>query len=177
MTLAFDAMVFARDVHAWQRRKYTNAPYFDHLAEVAGIVASVAHCDCLGLAKAEQMIAVAWLHDTVEDCGITLQQIESKFGFLVALGVSGLTDSETGANRAERKAKGRERLAKCSGWIQTVKCADLISNTGSIVQHDPKFAPTYLEEKRLLLAVMTKANRHLHAIASALSVAEAPNAR
>lgn len=164
---AYDAMMFAREVHSWQRRKYTNAPYFDHLAEVAGIVGSVAIDD--DAESADQMMAVAWLHDTVEDCGVTLNQIEVRFGFRVALGVSGLTDVETGANRADRKAKARERLAACAGWIQTIKCADLISNTGSIVQHDPKFAEVYLEEKRLLLEVLTNADPRLRKLASELA--------
>lgn len=159
MSLAFDAMVFARHIHASQFRKYTGNPYSDHLAEVAGIVATVCNDPV--------SIAVAWLHDCVEDQGITLQQIESQFGFAVAVGVSGLSDLETG-NRAVRKAKSRERLSLCSGWIQTIKCADLISNTGSIVQHDPKFAVTYLEEKRLLLDVLTRADRGLHQMASQL---------
>lgn len=156
MSLAYEAMMFARAVHANQRRKYTNNPYADHLAEVAGIVATVTDNPI--------SIAVAWLHDCVEDQGVTLHQIESRFGFQVALGVSGLSDLETG-NRAQRKAKSRERLSLCAGWIQTIKCADLISNTSSIVQHDPKFAPVYLEEKRLLLEVLTKADRRLHDLA------------
>lgn len=116
-------------------------------------------------AMAEQMVAVAWLHDAVEDCDVSLEQIEQHFGFMVAVGVSGLTDSETGANRAERKAKGRERLSKCASWIQTIKCADLISNTSSIVEHDPEFAKLYLEEKRALLDVLTKADLRLLTIA------------
>lgn len=41
--LAFKAMAFAREVHAKQRRKYTNNPYADHLAEVAGIVSTVSN--------------------------------------------------------------------------------------------------------------------------------------
>lgn len=98
---------------------------------------------------AEEMLATAWLHDTVEDCDVTMSQIEARFGFRVAVGVSGLSDLETGVNRAERKAKARDRLAACAGWIQTIKCADILSNTGSIVQHDPKFAEVYLVEKRL----------------------------
>jgi (p)ppGpp synthase/HD superfamily hydrolase len=110
------------------------------------------------------MIAVAWLHDCVEDCGVELQEIEDRFGTTVAIGVSGLSDVEQG-NRAERKAASRERLSMCSGWIQTIKCADLISNTSSIVMHDPKFAETYLEEKRLLLAVLTKADPRLRELA------------
>ena len=39
MSLAYKAMMFARTVHAGQVRKYTGAPYTDHLAEVAGIPA------------------------------------------------------------------------------------------------------------------------------------------
>lgn len=41
MSLAFEAMTFARAVHRDQRRKYTGNPYFDHLAEVTGIAMSV----------------------------------------------------------------------------------------------------------------------------------------
>lgn len=159
-TLAYDAMAFSMNVHAEQKRKYINVPYVTHLAEVAGIVAAVD--------KSPISIAVAWLHDCVEDCGISLQSIEDKFGIAVAIGVSGLSDVEQG-NRAERKAASRVRLAACSGWIQTIKCADLISNTSSIMQHDPKFAAVYLEEKRLLLDVMTKADPRLLAITRAQS--------
>lgn len=161
MSLAYQAMIFARKAHKDQVRKYTGNPYSDHLAEVAGIVATVA----TWLDYAEETIATAWLHDCVEDCGVTLDEIDSRFGLKVALGVSGLSDIETG-NRSERKAKSRARLADCAGWIQTIKCADLISNTSSIVKHDPKFAVTYLEEKRLLLAVMNKADPYLHHLAS-----------
>lgn len=156
--LSFRAMMFAREAHKDQVRKYTGNPYADHLAEVAGIVATVA--DSLYPTVADAVIATAWLHDCVEDCGVKLEEIDRLFGFAVALGVSGLSDMETG-NRAERKAASRARLAACSSWIQTIKCADLISNTSSIVKHDPKFAVTYLEEKRLLLAVLTKADPRL----------------
>lgn len=160
MRLAFEAMQFARKVHAGQRRKYTNAPYADHLAEVAGIVATVDRQDAV--------IAVAWLHDCVEDQGVTEGDLIGMFGEVVARGVMLLSDLEEG-NRATRKRLSRERLAAAPGWVQTIKCADLISNTGSIVRFDPDFARVYLEEKRLLLEVMTKADRRLWAIANELS--------
>lgn len=167
MSLAYEAMMFARRVHAGQQRKYTSNPYFDHLAEVAGIVSTVAVDLCLHPScnvSHDIIIATAYLHDAREDQGITIDEIKARFGLNVAIGVSGLSDIEEG-NRAERKAASRERLAGCSGWIQTIKCADLISNTSSIVMHDPKFAVTYLEEKRLLLDVMTKADPRLLAMA------------
>jgi (p)ppGpp synthase/HD superfamily hydrolase len=157
--LAYRAMMFAREAHKEQRRKYTNNPYSDHLAEVAGIVATVTPDGDPELRDA--MIAIAWLHDTIEDTSTTHEEIATMFGYFVADNVTRLSDMETEGNRAARKAASRERLAKSPGFVQTIKCADLISNTSSIVMHDPKFAVTYLEEKRLLLDVLTKADRRL----------------
>ena len=90
MSIAFKAMMFARDAHREQVRKYTGNPYIDHLAEVAGIIASV-DMDALscGVISQPVAIAVAWLHDCVEDCGISLQSIDENFGPQVAIGVSG----------------------------------------------------------------------------------------
>jgi (p)ppGpp synthase/HD superfamily hydrolase len=158
MSIAYRAMMFAREAHKTQVRKYTGNPYADHLAEVAGIVST------LDLPEGAIAIATAWLHDVVEDQGIKGQFLYDEFGLDVAEGVMFLSDLETG-NRAERKAAARARLAAAPAWIQTIKCADLISNTSSIVKHDPKFAVTYLEEKRLLLDVMTKADPRLLALA------------
>lgn len=156
MSISIKAMQFARYAHKDQVRKYTGNPYSDHLAEVAGIVATVDNSD--------ETIATAWLHDCREDQGVSGLDIEITFGMRVAVGVALLSDFEIG-NRAERKAASRARLADAPGWVQTIKCADLISNTSSIVKHDPKFAVTYLEEKRLLLDVLTKADPRLIAIA------------
>lgn len=156
MDTAYKAMLFAREVHKDQKRKYTGNPYSDHLAEVAGIVATVS--------LSPLSIAVAWLHDCVEDCGVQDQTIKDMFGMDVRNGVVLLSDMEQG-NRAKRKAASRARLSAAPGWVQTIKCADLISNTSSIVEHDPQFAQLYLEEKRLLLDVMAKADSRLLSLA------------
>lgn len=160
MNLAFEAMEFAREVHKNQKRKYTNNPYFDHLAEVVGITSTVAAYSY----TIDKILATAWLHDCIEDQGIEPKELEESFGVIVAEGVWWLSDLEEG-NRATRKRLSRERLSKAPGWVQTIKCADLISNTGSIVQHDPDFAKVYLEEKKLLLEVLDKADRNLWKIA------------
>ncbi|MFC7515116.1 HD domain-containing protein [Herbaspirillum sp. GCM10030257] len=156
--IAFAAMAFAREVHKKQVRKYTGNPYADHLAEVAGIVATVT--DAFTSEDAQIVIATAWLHDCIEDQDVKPDLLWQQFGHKVGLGVQALSDLEEG-NRATRKRLSRERLALAPDWIQTIKCADLISNTSSIVMHDPKFAETYLQEKRDLLAVMTKADRRI----------------
>lgn len=153
------AMQFARLHHFGQVRKYTGNPYTDHLAEVAGIVATVAP---VGGAS----VAVAWLHDTLEDCpDVKFEMLVRWFGSGIAEAVRFLTDVNDGSNRAARKAATCRRLAQAPGWVQTVKVADIISNTSSIVAHDPKFAGVYLREKADLLDVLTHANRDLVRIA------------
>jgi (p)ppGpp synthase/HD superfamily hydrolase len=158
MTLAYEAMMFAREVHKDQRRKYTGNPYTDHLGEVCGIAMSVGWR--VAQIHPDKFMAVCWLHDCIEDQGISHGTLIDRFGATVADGVLALSDTEQG-NRAARKALARQRLAQAPHWVQTIKCADLISNTSSIVQHDPKFAVTYLEEKRLMLDVLTKADPRL----------------
>ena len=136
-----------------QVRKYTGEPYWVHPEEVAKIVASVP-------GATPELIAAAWLHDTVEDTGITIEDINVEFGNKVAELVGWLTDvsKPEDGNRATRKAMDREHTAMSPAEAQTIKVSDLLSNTKSIVAHDPAFARVYLAEKRELLAVLTKAH-------------------
>jgi guanosine-3',5'-bis(diphosphate) 3'-pyrophosphohydrolase len=161
MDVVEKARVFATAAHAAvaQLRKYTNEPYIVHPAEVVSIVRSVPHT--------EAMLAAAWLHDVVEDTGVTLETVRAEFGDEVANLVGWLTDVSRPdhGNRAARKAVDRAHSAAAPAEAQTVKLADLISNTKSILEHDEKFARTYLEEKRLLLEVMNKGDATLMALA------------
>ena len=154
--LCYKAMCFAMDKHKNQRRKYTNEPYWKHLAEVAALVSTV-HSD-------PSVIAAAWLHDTLEDTDTTEEELENEFGFVVKDYVVALSDLETG-NRAERKRLSRERLAKTCEEVQNIKICDMISNTSSIAIHDPRFAKIYLKEKALLLQALDKTDNRLLKIA------------
>jgi (p)ppGpp synthase/HD superfamily hydrolase len=167
MDIIEKARVFATAAHASaaQLRKYTNEPYIVHPAEVSGIVDSVE-----GATAA--MVAAAWLHDVVEDTGVTNEIIRAEFGEEVAELVGWLTDvsrPEQG-NRATRKAIDRAHTAMAPAAAQTIKLADLISNCRSIREHDEAFAKIYFEEKRLLLEVLTKGDATLLAHAKSLVV-------
>lgn len=163
MDIVRKAQVYAMAAHAavGQKRKYTGEPYIVHPAEVAKIVASVP-------GSTPDMVAAAWLHDVVEDTGCTYTDIHMAFGIDIATLVGWLTDvskPEDGP-RWYRKKMDREHTAQAPADAQTIKLADLISNSRSIMEHDPKFAKVYLEEKRMLLEVMTKGDAGLHAEAS-----------
>lgn len=150
--VAFEAMKFAREVHKNQKRKYINTNYSDHLAEVAGIVSTVEHNSYI--------IATAWLHDCIEDQNVSVEYLKENFGSAVAYGVNALSDLEQG-NRKTRKELARKRLSEADGWVQTIKAADIISNTYTIVEHDKKFAELYLKEAIAMLDVLNGANRQL----------------
>lgn len=151
------ALDFATAAHAsiGQVRKYTGEPYIVHPIEVREILLQFA----VNTVTQEQE-AAALLHDVVEDTPVTIQEIDSRFGPKVAELVAGLTDvsKPEDGNRKVRKAIDREHTANAGSDVKTVKLADLISNTRSIVAHDPDFARVYLREKALLLEVMTDAD-------------------
>ncbi len=151
------ARLYATSAHQRidQRRKYSKQPYHVHLEAVARLVASVS--------DDAEMIAAAWLHDTVEDTPATLDDIETQFGMPVAELVEELTDvSKPGdGNRARRKAIDRQHSAQASPRAKTVKLADLIDNCRDITRHDPRFARVYLVEMAALLDVLQEGDPKL----------------
>jgi len=149
-TLINDALIFATEKHAGQTRKYTGTPYIFHPISVAMIVMETPE-------HTDDMVAAALLHDVVEDCGVLLEEVAARFGAPVQDLVYWLTDigKPEDGNRAKRKAIEREKWARCdNAGAKTVKLADLLDNTSSILARDPNFAKVYLEEKRLMLPLL-----------------------
>jgi hypothetical protein len=137
------------------RRKYTKQPYEVHLKAVATTVSEIV--------DDEEMIAAAWLHDTVEDTEATHRDIELEFGAAVSQLVSELTDisKPSDGNRAARKALDRQHLAKASVRGKTIKLADLIDNTRDICKHDAKFAKVFVAEAQALIEVISEGDERL----------------
>lgn len=160
--LKVDAFAEAAHRAVSQVRKYTGEAYIVHPREVAAMVAETG--------ADEEVIAAALLHDVVEDTTVTNLEIETRFGERVARLVAEVTDVSIPAdgNRASRKALDRAHLAAASAEGQTIKLADLISNSRSILTHDRNFARVYLREKALLLAVLMRGDRRLHEVARSI---------
>lgn len=150
--------------HGSQARKYTHEAYWHHCLEVANLVSE--HD------KTPLLWEVGLGHDLLEDTTCTSNLLYAtllKFEYsqreagLITGGVISLTDVYTkerfpDLNRMSRKQKEAQRLGKIRSEFQSVKYADLISNTKSISEHDPGFAKVYLKEKRELLNEMRNGN-------------------
>jgi (p)ppGpp synthase/HD superfamily hydrolase len=150
--LSHRALEFATEAHRGQDRKYGAGPYITHPIEVAEIVGAVT--------DDEVTIAAAFLHDVVEDCGVSEAHIREAFGDEVAAVVRFVTGVATKADgkRHMRKAIDRDHYARGCARAQTVKVADIISNLRSVVARDPDFAQVYVAEKADLIPVLTKAH-------------------
>lgn len=160
-----DAQMYARGCHdAHQhKRKYSGAPYWVHPEEVAALILRNAEF------YTHEMIAAAYMHDLVEDASITWDQLNTQFGCTVADLVDEVSDKfsdHSYGNRATRKALELQRIATISPEAQTIKLADLISNTKDITKHDKEFAKVYLMEKKALMQVLTKGDKNLYRMAT-----------
>lgn len=81
-----EAIKFATDAHAGQKRKLVDLPYILHPLEAATIVAN--------LTSDEDVICAAVLHDVVEDTPHNLAEIKEKFGEKVASLVGAETEDK-----------------------------------------------------------------------------------
>jgi (p)ppGpp synthase/HD superfamily hydrolase len=149
------ALVFAFNAHAGQRRKYTGAPYIVHPISVMATLQEHG-------VESPTELAAALLHDVVEDCGVRLGDLEDQFGDRVMILVEDLTDQFTKQNyphlnRAARKEREQERLARVSEPAARIKLADLIDNSRGMDPAD-KFTDVYLQEKAALVPLLARAH-------------------
>jgi (p)ppGpp synthase/HD superfamily hydrolase len=149
---------FALYAHAQllQRRKYDGSPYIVHPVRVWLLLKEYNITD-------PDILDAALLHDVFEDCDVPGKLIANMFGKNTEQLVGWLTDiscPEDG-NRNVRKQIDREFIAKAPQEAKTIKVADLIDNTQSIVTENINFAKIYIPEKKLLLDVLKEADDRL----------------
>ena len=124
-----DALDYAAELHAAQKRKGGGAPYLAHLLSVSAL--AMEHG-----ADEDEAIA-ALLHDAAEDQGgaETLEAIRSRFGDTVAHVVAGCTDSYAQLKPPWRKRKQTyiDHLLEADGSVLLVSACDKLHNTRSIL--------------------------------------------
>ncbi|TIR43252.1 MAG: bifunctional (p)ppGpp synthetase/guanosine-3',5'-bis(diphosphate) 3'-pyrophosphohydrolase [Mesorhizobium sp.] len=137
------AYVYAMQKHGHQKRA-SGDPYFSHPLEVAAILTEM-HMD-------EATIAVALLHDTIEDTTATRAEIDELFGPEMGKLVEGLTKLkklDLVSKKAEQAENLRKLLLAISEDVRVllVKLADRLHNMRTL-DHVP-------EAKRLRIAEET----------------------
>ena len=129
MNIAESALIFACEKHQGQTRKFSGIPYILHPAEVAGIIAT--------MTSDLEVIASGALHDVIEDCGVTRQELLERFGEKVLFLVTSesedkLADRPPESTWRERKEASLDELRHATDRnVKILWLADKLSNMRS----------------------------------------------
>ena len=147
---------FASKHHSGQTRKFSGDPYIVHPQQVSELV--------LHYGGSPEMVAAAWLHDVVEDCGIKIEIIFKKFGDKVAKLVSELTIPP----RMDKSGKKSEYIAKemetMSSDGLTIKLCDRLNNVSDFENAHPNFVSKYAPKTKWILDSLEDSQRPLNTI-------------
>lgn len=113
--------------HRDQKRKYpgVDVPYVSHLAGVAILLAKHGFDD--------EVIAAGALHDSIEDCNVTAEDITQLFGARVAQLVAAVSEADKSQSWETRKQRYVEQFSKNPWDAQAITIADKIDNFQSII--------------------------------------------
>ena len=110
---------FATKKHIRQVRDVSTIPYITHPRQVAEILSLVAPMD-------ENLLCAGWLHDTIEDCGVTWKELSETFNKDIADLVLEVTKEKPDKN----KPAIFPHLKTQRGYL--LKFADRLSNLSNM---------------------------------------------
>jgi len=143
MNTILKAVQFAEYKHRGQERKdIKRSPYISHPISVASVISEVGGIDDL------EVLAAALLHDTVEDTGTSLDELEKEFGERVRKLVEEVTDDKN-LPKDERKKRQIEHAARLSDEAVLIKLGDKISNVKDVIYSPPSDWNTERRKKYL----------------------------
>ena len=127
MTLVTEAVIFASQKHDGMLRKGTDLPYIVHPVEVMAIASA--------LTDDPEILAAAVLHDVIEDCAVTEEELSMRFGARVTRLVLSETQLSAGdpfATWDMRKKEAIARIARGGRSVKLIALADKLSNMRAI---------------------------------------------
>lgn len=140
----YKAMEFAAAAHNGQHRRASGnrrktIPYLVHPLEVAEIARE--YTATWQTVDRETMIAAAYLHDVVEDCGVTGDTLDFEFGSDVAELVMEVTDPPGVHGKAAKEAF-LAKIPNLSWKACVLKSCDRISNLRGCLRDPGVFKPS-----------------------------------
>ncbi len=137
------ARCFAVVHHADQR--YGGEPYVTHLDGVVETLEQFGYDD-------PDWAAAGYLHDIMEDCDVSFEELSMRFGPVVARRVKSV--SGFGATRRERNALIHHNLTH-DITTAILKAADRLHNLGSSIgERSVKHGAMYLKEEKAFMELM-----------------------
>lgn len=136
------AKEFAINAHRSTNHLYDGKPYEIHLELV---VKYADRYKDLITTDYSQVISAAWLHDTIEDCRVTYNDIKQQFGVKIAELVFALTN-EKGRTRKDRANGNYYAGIRAVPDAAFVKICDRLANISYSVSTGSSMARVYKKE-------------------------------
>ena len=118
---------FAIEAHQKTNHLYDGKPYSVHLAMVVAYAQKYFDNDYIPEQCQETVINACWLHDTIEDCRLTYNDVKEIAGEEVAEIVYAVSN-EKGKNRKERANEKYYQGIRDTAWATYVKLCDRLAN-------------------------------------------------
>lgn len=117
------AIAYATDKHKGVKRKGDDKPYILHPMSVMTTLLAVKKSK-----NALLLATVAILHDVVEDCNVSLQEIAVLFGHTVAAMVNELTNDSEKIKELGKTEYLKQKMIAMSSYALCVKLVDRLDN-------------------------------------------------
>lgn len=150
---------FAARIHAAQTMPGSSHSYLQHLGAVTMEILSANQM--LSIDNLDLAVQCAMLHDTIEDQGLSYEELSNNFGSQVADGVMALT-KRADLPKADAMADSLARIRQQPKAVWCVKMADRVSNLSNIPEHwTEEKAAKYSREAEAILLALGDAHVHL----------------
>ena len=151
---------FAIEAHNKTNHLYDGKPYSLHLAMVS--MYAMKYIDFLPSKEArENVLNACWLHDTIEDCRLTYNDILKVAGEDVANIVYAVSN-EKGKNRKERANDLYYFGIRSTAWATYVKFCDRLANVKYSKDTNSKMISVYQKENVEFVKALCPDNNSLH---------------
>lgn len=154
-----EVLLFCTEAHKGQVRKGDKRPYILHPLSVMNRIMTIKpHSKNLLL-----LGIVCLLHDVVEDCGVTIEEIGRRFGWQVASIVDELTSNPEEIERLGKKEYLRQKMSKMSSYALAIKLCDRLDNIIDMAKMTEEFRRKYIDQTEYILngleAKLTKTHK------------------
>jgi guanosine-3',5'-bis(diphosphate) 3'-pyrophosphohydrolase len=140
------AIKFSVKAHKNQVRKGDGKPYVTHPLSVMWRVLKYKKT-----ANIYMLASASLLHDTVEDCGVSLKKIAKKFGYNVAALVKELTLDKRKYKTIGKAEYVAQQALKMSSYALVIKLCDRLDNVCDMEHMSKSFQTRYIKETEYLL--------------------------
>lgn len=143
------ARKLSEKAHKNQIRKFDGSPYIVHPESVAKIV--------IGNKKSKHMnelISVAYLHDVIEDSGISFDFLLKEFGYMVASIILEVTNEGSLIKKYGKKYYMSNKVLTLTNYGLVIKLCDRLDNVSDLRLADIDFKDRYVDETKFVIQVL-----------------------